>query len=102
MKHRSPSPTIQYYTEPEGIESFTLEAPVTKSGAVLTYGPYNDFPASANQEFVESVQKHIAVQYAYDVPVLEITKLERAAEISHWGANLNIQDNIWLHNAGPK
>ena len=42
------------------------------------------------------------MQYQYDVPVLEITKLERAAEISHWGANLNIQDNIWLHNAGPK
>ena len=41
------------------------------------------------------------MHYYYEYPVLEITKLERAAEISHWGANLNINNDIQLHNAGP-
>lgn len=83
------------------MESFTLEAPVTKSGATVTYGPYTNIPSSTNREFVEDVQKQIAVQYNYPNPILEVTKLERTAEISHWGANLNIQDNVWLHNVGP-
>ena len=78
-----------------------MDAPVTKSGATVTYGPYSNIPASTNREFVNDKQKRIAVQYNYPNPVLEVTKVERSAEISHWGANLNIQDNIWLHNAGP-
>lgn len=83
------------------MEAFTQDAPVTKSGATVTYGPYSNIPSSTNREFVEENQKRISVQYNYPNPVLEVTRLERAAEISHWGANLNIQDNIWLHNAGP-
>jgi oligosaccharyltransferase complex subunit alpha (ribophorin I) len=98
---RSPSPQINAYSTPEDMESFTQDAPVTKSGATLTYGPYNNIPSSANREFVEDKQKRISLQYVYPNPVLEVSKLERSAEISHWGANLNIQDNIWLHNAGP-
>lgn len=42
------------------------------------------------------------IHYHHDQPVLELTKLERFAEISHWGANLNIEDKIVLYNAGPK
>jgi oligosaccharyltransferase complex subunit alpha (ribophorin I) len=33
---------------------------------------------------------------------VEITSLKRVAEISHWGANLNIQNDIALRNAGPE
>ena len=77
-----------------------MDTPVTKSGAAITYGPYNNIPP-VDKSFVEEKQKVVVVHYADNTPVLEITKLERAAEISHWGANLNIQDNIWLHNAGP-
>jgi len=84
------------------MDAYTTDAPVTKSGATLTYGPYSNIPASSSEDFVEKKQKHIAIQYGYDHPVLEVTKLQRSAEISHWGANLNIQDNIWLHNAGPR
>ncbi|PSS05379.1 hypothetical protein PHLCEN_2v3868 [Hermanssonia centrifuga] len=101
-KIRSSSPQIHSYTTPEDIEAFTLESPVTKSGSTLTYGPYNNIPTSSTEDFVQTNQKRIAVHYTYDAPVLEVTKLERAAEISHWGANLNIQDNIWLRNAGPR
>lgn len=101
-QRRSQFPKIHSYTTPEGVDAFTLESPVTKSGATLTYGPYNNIPASTTKDFVKAQQKRIAVQYEYGNPVLEVTRLERAAEISHWGANLNIQDNVWLHNAGPE
>ena len=83
------------------MSDFTLEAPVTKSGATLTYGPYKNIPPSSSEEFLKDKQKRITVHYAYEWPVLEVSKLTRTAEISHWGANLNIEDNIHLHNAGP-
>ncbi|OBZ70374.1 Dolichyl-diphosphooligosaccharide--protein glycosyltransferase subunit 1 [Grifola frondosa] len=101
-KIKSPSPAVHSYTTPEGLDDFTTDSIVTKSGATITYGPYYNIPPSATTSFVDEKQRHIAVHYGYDYPVLEVTKLERAAEISHWGANLNIQDNIHLHNAGPK
>jgi len=101
IKYRSPSPNIHSYTTLSDVEEFTLEAPVTKSGATITYGPFNNIPVSSTKEFIEQKQKAIAVHYSYDGPVIEVTKLKRAAEISHWGANLNIEDNIHLHNGGP-
>ncbi|TFK55698.1 Ribophorin I [Heliocybe sulcata] len=99
-KVRALSPRILSYTTPEGIE-FTTENPVTKSGATVTYGPYHNIPESSSAEFVTKHQKHVTVHYNHDFPLAEITTLKRAAEISHWGANLNIQDEIVLHNAGP-
>ncbi|TFK87076.1 oligosaccharyl transferase alpha subunit [Polyporus arcularius HHB13444] len=100
-KVRSPSPQVHSYTVPEEVE-FTTDAVATKSGATITYGPFYDIPPSATSEFVDKKQKHITVHYSFDYPVLEISKLQRAAEISHWGANLNIDDKYWLHNAGPR
>ncbi|TBU32897.1 oligosaccharyl transferase alpha subunit [Dichomitus squalens] len=100
-KIRSPSPQVHSYTTPEDVE-FTTDAVVTKAGATITYGPFYDIPPSAIQDFVDKKQKEIVIHYAFDYPVLEITELRRTAEISHWGANLNIQDNINLHNAGPR
>lgn len=84
------------------IQAFTLEDPVSKSGATVTYGPYRNIPPSADQKFLDSHQQKVSVHYNYDQPVLEVLKLKRAAEVSHWGANLNIQDVIDLHNAGPE
>ncbi|CDO71331.1 hypothetical protein BN946_scf184908.g89 [Trametes cinnabarina] len=98
---RSPTPSIHSYTEPEEVD-FTTDSVVTKSGATITYGPFYDIPPSATQDFVDAKQKQVSVHYVYDFPVVEITKLERAAEISHWGANLNIENKIDLHNAGPR
>lgn len=98
---RSPSPRVISYTTPENLDGFTLENPVTKSGATITYGPYNNIAPSADGDFVTKHQQPVVVHYNYDHPVLEVTKLKRTAEISHWGANLNIQDEIYLHNAGP-
>jgi oligosaccharyltransferase complex subunit alpha (ribophorin I) len=97
---RSPTPRIISHTTPENLDGFTFDQPVTKSGATLTYGPYKSI-APLSKSFLQDHQLPVLVHYNYDHPVLEVTKLKRAAEISHWGANLNIQDEIALHNAGP-
>ncbi|KAF9075832.1 Ribophorin I [Rhodocollybia butyracea] len=101
-KLKASSPRIISHTTPENVDDFTLENPVTKSGATVTYGPYNNVPVSANQEFIEKYQQSVQLHYSHDYTVLEVLKLRRSAEISHWGANLNIQDDIILHNAGPE
>lgn len=100
-RFRSSTPRIKSYTEPIDVDAFTMDTPVTKSGATITYGPFNNVPASANAVF-KSTQQRVTVHYEHDTPVMQITSLKRAAEISHWGSNLNIQDDIWLHNAGPE
>ncbi|KAL1747451.1 Ribophorin I, partial [Schizophyllum fasciatum] len=100
-KLRLASPDVLSYTTPENMSAFTTDAPVTKSGATITYGPYSNIPASASKEFVADTQQEVLVHYKYDYPVYEVTQYTRAAEISHWGANLNIQDEITLFNAGP-
>ena len=89
------------YTTPKNIEAFTAEEPVSKSGATVVYGPYNDIPSSASDDFIHKYQQPVTVHYHHDQPVLEILDLKRSVEISHWGANLNTQDEIVLHNAGP-
>ncbi|KAJ7433837.1 Ribophorin I [Mycena galericulata] len=100
-KIRSPSPTVHSYTTPEKVEVFTLDAAVTKTGTTITYGPYNNIVPSANEEFISKHQQPVVVHFNYEYAVAEVPKLKRAAEISHWGANLNIQDEIHLRNAGP-
>jgi oligosaccharyltransferase complex subunit alpha (ribophorin I) len=100
-KIKSPSPRIISYTTPENVDAFTMENPVTQSGSTITYGPYNNVAPSANSDFIDQHQKMVTVHFNYDYPVLEVTKYKRIAEISHWGANLNIEDEIHLHNAGP-
>ncbi|KAJ7682815.1 Ribophorin I [Mycena polygramma] len=100
-KIRSPSPSIHSYTTPENVGDFTLDAAVTKTGATVTYGPYNNIPKSANDEFILKHQQPVVMHYDYEYPVVEVPKLKRSVEISHWGANLNIQDDIHLRNGGP-
>jgi len=83
------------------VAEFARDGAVTKSGATITYGPYHKVRASVNAEFITKHQQPISVHYHFDHPVLEVKKLERSAEISHWGANLNIEDKIHLYNSGP-
>ena len=97
----APEPRIISFTTPEGLDSFTTDNIATKSGATITYGPFYNIPPSASATFIEQHQKRVVVHYFFGAPVVEITSLKRSAEISHWGANLNIQNDIALHNAGP-
>ncbi|KAF7292485.1 Dolichyl-diphosphooligosaccharide--protein glycosyltransferase subunit 1 [Mycena chlorophos] len=100
-RNRTSSPNIRSYTQPENLQAFTLDSPVTKSGATVTYGPYNNIPISATPDFITQNQQPVVFHYGYEYPVAEVVKLHRWAEISHWGANLNIEDHIDLRNAGP-
>ena len=98
----APSSRIISYTTPEGLDVFTTDNIATKSGATITYGPLNNIPPSASAAFIKEHQKPILIHYSFAAPVVEITSLKRSAEISHWGANLNIQNDIALRNAGPE
>ncbi|KZV61011.1 oligosaccharyl transferase alpha subunit [Peniophora sp. CONT] len=101
-KVRAPTPRIEKYAKPDNIPTeYQTDNVVTKSGATITYGPYVNIPPSSIA-WTEEHQQPISVQYHYDFPVVEITTLERNVEISHWGANVNIQDEIQLRNAGPE
>jgi len=102
IKVRAPGPRIISYTTPEGLDVFTTDNIATRSGATITYGPFSNIPPSASAAFIEAHQKHVVVHYFFAAPVVEILSLKRAAEISHWGANLNIQNDIALRNAGPE
>ncbi len=99
---RSPSPTIHSYSEPQSLSRYASDAPVTKSGAIVTYGPYQNIPPSADRNFLNDIQETVKIHYGYDFPIFIISHLRRAAEISHWGDNLNIQDDIKLLNDGAK
>lgn len=101
-KIKSPTPTIHSYSDPSSLSRFTTDSTVTKSGATITYGPYYDIPPSDGKQFAESMQETVKIHHQHDSPVLTVVRLRRAAEISHWGANLNIQDDIHLRNDGPK
>jgi oligosaccharyltransferase complex subunit alpha (ribophorin I) len=84
--------------------AFTTGSIATRSntGAAVTYGPFSDLPPSSNTAFAEKHQQRVSIHYEFGFPMLAVKSLRRAAEISHWGANLNIQDEIHLYNAGPK
>lgn len=79
------------------MDSFVKDGSITKSGTTITYGPYYNMDAG----LVAKYEQPISVHYNFDHPVLEVKTLRRTAEISHWGTNLNIEDNVDLHNAGP-
>jgi oligosaccharyltransferase complex subunit alpha (ribophorin I) len=100
-KIKARTPDVISYTTPKDIETFTDEGLVSKSGSTVVYGPYNNIPSSASNEFIHKHQQPVTVHYHHDQPVLEVLNLKRSVEISHWGSNLNTQDEIVLHNAGP-
>lgn len=94
-------PRVISYTTPEGVR-FASDNVASKSGATVTYGPFNNIPPSADNDFVKEHQIPVTVRYYHEQPVLEVTSYKRAVEISHWGSNINTQDELVLRNAGPK
>lgn len=97
----TPTPQVHSYTQPNGVSSFVKEdVAATKSGATVTYGPFHNIPVSTSSEFLEKYQQRVAVHFQLDHPVLRLLSLHRTAEVSHWGSNLNIQDDIHLKNDG--
>lgn len=105
MIYRSPSPKIVSYSEPAELQKYagiTADSVATRSGAVVTYGPFQDLPATTGLPFQQGDQQLLTIHYEYDRSIVTVVSLNRSAEISHWGNNLNIQDDIHITNDGPQ
>ncbi|KZW02106.1 Ribophorin I [Exidia glandulosa HHB12029] len=100
-KIRTPTPNVGAFSDPSPPSIYAKDAQATKSGSTVTYGPFASVPPSLSDEFRKEHQRRISVKYETSSAVASIISLHRAAEISHWGANLNIQDDIHLKNGGP-
>jgi len=66
----------------------------TKAGATLSYGPYESVPASE--------QAPISARFEYTAPLIQVDRLERDIEVSHWGGNVATEERYWVTNAGAK
>lgn len=73
----------------------------SRAGTIVTYGPFHKVPITASKDFQKKEQKSVSVHYEYDTAIVTVVELQRFAEISHWGANINIQDSVHLRNDGP-
>ncbi|KAL1408707.1 dolichyl-diphosphooligosaccharide--protein glycosyltransferase subunit 1 [Vanrija albida] len=98
IKIRAPTPSIlQHGNVPT---TYTRDTDVTKSGSTLTLGPFYGVPPTIGGAGAAD-QAPFYVHYETTNPIVGIRSLKRAAEVSHWGGNLNIQDEIALFNDGP-
>lgn len=91
VKLKAPSPRLGEIVAPKG-----FAAAHTKGGATVTFTKEveGDFPVG---------EKAIAsVMYVQTEPMAAMRTLDRIVEVSHWGSNLAVQDNVELYNAGPK
>jgi oligosaccharyltransferase complex subunit alpha (ribophorin I) len=86
-KITAPNSDIPEYSQ-DGLE-------VSKSGPVLTYGPFADTKPGEKGQL-------LFVRHEFTEPVIHMSKLERDIEVSHWGGNLAIEDRYWMENAGAK
>lgn len=82
--------------------TYTRDSTTTKTGTTLTLGPFHSVPPTLGYgDHQVAQQQPFSVHYETKQPVIGVRTLRRSAEVSHWGANLNIQDDIALFNNGP-
>jgi oligosaccharyltransferase complex subunit alpha (ribophorin I) len=61
-----------------------------KAGTKLTYGTFGEVPAGATET--------VRVRYEYTKPLINVSRLERDVEVSHWGGNIAFEERYTLHN----
>jgi len=93
---RSPANVLSVSNVPE---DYTRDNTVTRAGQTVTVGPFHAVPATLGGSVARNT---FDVHFESKEPVVGVKTLSRSAEVSHWGANLNIQDDIHLVNNGPK
>ncbi|KAG8852376.1 dolichyl-diphosphooligosaccharide--protein glycosyltransferase subunit 1 [Tulasnella sp. 330] len=103
LKLRTPTQKVKEYSSPKASKYADGDAmPYTKSATTITYGPFRSVPPWTEAAFLGETQENVTVHYELDSPYTTVKTFKRAAEVSHWGSNLNIQDNIWLKNDGAQ
>lgn len=75
------------------VESYTKTKPNTKSESTITYGPFNQKDAYAEEE--------LYVHSENNAPFLAVTSMERVIEVSHWG-NIAVEETYDLRHTGAK
>jgi len=85
-----PSSTVPDYTKVPG--SGDIKEFPQKTGAKLTYGPFDEKPPGT----VEPVE----VRFEFNKPVSHVTNLERDIEVSHWGGNIAFEERYTLIHRG--
>ncbi|GAA5953777.1 hypothetical protein JCM3765_006963 [Sporobolomyces pararoseus] len=88
VRVKTPTPRVLSAREPEGFAVAHAQGSAmvtfTSKGHVSNLGP-----------------QIAALHYQQPEAVASIRTLDRVVELSHWGSNLAIQDNIELTNSGP-
>lgn len=98
IKIRSPTPQIISHGQVPTI--YTRDSDVTLSTSTVTLGPFHGVPPTLGPA-AQAQQSPFYVHYETREPIVGVHTLLRTAEVSHWGANLNIQDEVSLFNDGP-
>jgi oligosaccharyltransferase complex subunit alpha (ribophorin I) len=102
LTNRSPTPKI--LSTGQVPKTYTRDSDLTKASSTVTLGPFHSLPPTLGDikggKIAEQSPFHI--HYETTHPVMGYRSLKRSAEVSHWGNNLNIQDEIDLVNMGPK
>ncbi|KYM97708.1 PREDICTED: dolichyl-diphosphooligosaccharide--protein glycosyltransferase subunit 1 [Cyphomyrmex costatus] len=73
------------------LESYTKIKPVSQTGSMLAYGPYESQSPFSYEE--------MTVHFENNNKFLTVTRLERILEISHWG-NIAVEEHIDLLHTG--
>lgn len=99
---RSPTPKI--LSTGQVPKTYTRDSDLTKASSTVTLGPFHQLPPTLGDikggKIAEQSPFHI--HYETTHPIMGYRSLKRSAEVSHWGNNINLQDEIDLVNMGPK
>ena len=82
---------------PDQILSYSPKALAERKGKNIFFGPYQNLPPFTPGMALEQGSVH----YQYPKAVATFVEFKRHVEVSHWGDNLAMEDNIWLRNDGP-
>jgi oligosaccharyltransferase complex subunit alpha (ribophorin I) len=103
LTHSSAQANILSYTDIP--TTYTSDNVITKAGATVTLGPFNNLPPTlgTGSDAVDAAQNPpFRVHYEHKEALVAVEKLKRSIEVSHWGGNVNVQDEMELVNVGPK
>ncbi|KZP00188.1 oligosaccharyl transferase alpha subunit [Calocera viscosa TUFC12733] len=101
LRVKAPTPNVRSYHIPSALEALAKDEPAVKSGATVTFGPFKSQPPTATKDFDHKPYR-VSIDFEMNIPALTVVSLKRTAEVSHWGANLNIQDEYVVRNDAPE